>query len=437
MNPLPFKLFVALCLPTVSVVVAELLWVSGSQLYWLPIAVCGVGLLIGMRLAADVRDREQRTRAERQSAFAEARASEAALRTELDRLLAVLGSMSEGVLVLDAQERVTLANPSVRNLLALPDSDPSDNPTLLDLNRLPALYALAEQALSGKRAAEEISVAGRQVLVRSAPLYSAGATSAVVVFNDMTDLRRLEAVRRDLVANVSHELRTPLTAIRGYAETLKEGGLSDPERATEFVAIIYRHAERLSRLLDDLLELSRLEAGARPMRKDVIGLGPIVSRALDLVRPKASSRQVSLSIEMSEEPEILGDSEAIEQILVNLLDNAVKYTPQGGRVILRTQRSKPDRWRVAVEDSGIGIEPTHLARVFERFYRVDAGRSREMGGTGLGLAIVKHLSQAMGGRVGVSSELGSGSTFWVEMPATNAAPAFAGTAEREDVALRS
>jgi two-component system phosphate regulon sensor histidine kinase PhoR len=378
-----------------------------------------------MRLAQGVRDEEQRARAERQSAFIESRASEAALRTERDRLLAVLGSMSEGVLVLDGQERVTLANPSVRNLLALPDEEPGDNPTLLDLNRLPALYALAEQALSGKRAAEEISVAGRQVLVRSAPLASAGPTSAVVVFNDMTDLRRLEAVRRDLVANVSHELRTPLTAIRGYAETLKEGGLSDPERATEFVAIIYRHAERLSRLLDDLLELSRLEAGARPMRKDVIGLGPIVSRALDLVRPKASSRQVTLSVEMTEEPEILGDSEALEQILVNLLDNAVKYTPKGGSVVLRTQRSKPDRWRLAVEDSGIGIEPSHLGRVFERFYRVDAGRSREMGGTGLGLAIVKHLSQAMGGRVGVSSELGSGSTFWVEMPAASAPPVWA------------
>jgi two-component system phosphate regulon sensor histidine kinase PhoR len=423
--PLPLRLFLALCLPAVGVVAADLLWASGSHLYWVPLAVCGLGLLVAVRLAADVREKERRARAERQSAFVESRASEAALRTERDRLLAVLGSMSEGVLVLDGQERVTLANPSVRNLLALPDANPGDNPTLLDLNRLPALYALAEQALSGKRAAEEISLAGRQVLVRSAPLASAGPTSAVVVFNDMTDLRRLEAVRRDLVANVSHELRTPLTAIRGYAETLKEGGLSNPERAAEFVAIIYRHAERLSRLLDDLLELSRLEAGARPMRKDVFALGPIVSRALDLVRPKASSRQVTLSVEMTEEPEILGDSEALEQILVNLLDNAVKYTPKGGSVVLRTQRSKPDRWRVAVEDSGIGIEPTHLGRVFERFYRVDAGRSREMGGTGLGLAIVKHLSQAMGGRVGVSSELGSGSTFWVEMPAASAAPVWA------------
>jgi two-component system phosphate regulon sensor histidine kinase PhoR len=423
--PLPFKLFLALCLPAVGVVAADWLWASGSQLYWVPLALCGAGLLVAVRLASDVREKERRARAERQSAFVESRASEAALRTERDRLLAVLGSMSEGVLVLDGQERVTLANPSVRNLLALPDADPGDNPTLLDLNRLPALYALAEQALSGKRAAEEISIAGRQVLVRSAPLASAGPTSAVVVFNDMTDLRRLEAVRRDLVANVSHELRTPLTAIRGYAETLKEGGLSNPERAAEFVAIIYRHAERLSRLLDDLLELSRLEAGARPMRKDVFALGPIVSRALDLVRPKASSRQVTLSVEMAEEPEILGDSEALEQILVNLLDNAVKYTPKGGTVVLRTQRSKLDRWRVAVEDSGIGIEPTHLGRVFERFYRVDAGRSREMGGTGLGLAIVKHLSQAMGGRVGVSSELGTGSTFWVEMPAASAASVWA------------
>jgi two-component system phosphate regulon sensor histidine kinase PhoR len=430
MARLPPKLLLALCLPVGGLIAAELFWMAGTRLYWLPLAVASLGLLLAARLAADVRAAERSERAERLSAFVEVRASEAALRTERDRLLAVLGSMSEGVLVLDGQERVTLANPSVRNLLALPEINPGDgatldNPTLLDLNRLPALYALAEQALTGKRAAEEISIAGRQVLVRTAPLASAGPTSVVVVFNDMTDLRRLEAVRRDLVANVSHELRTPLTAIRGYAETLKDGGLADPERAAEFVAIIYRHAERLSRLLDDLLELSRLEAGARPMRKDVIGLGPVVSRALDLVRPKASSRQVSLSVEMTEEPELMGDSEALEQILVNLLDNAVKYTPKGGKVVLRTERTKPDRWRIEVEDSGIGIEPSHLGRVFERFYRVDAGRSREMGGTGLGLAIVKHLSQAMGGRVGVSSELGHGSTFWVEMPAATSATVWA------------
>jgi two-component system phosphate regulon sensor histidine kinase PhoR len=429
MATLPSKLLLALSLPVAGLIAAELLWVADTRLFWIPLLIAGIGLVVALRLVSEVRGVERLERSEQTSAFADLRASEVALRTERDRLLAVLGSMSEGVLVLDGQERVTLANPSVRNLLALPEVNPGgatpDNPTLLDLNRLPALYALAEQALTGKRAAEEISIAGRQVLVRTAPLASPGPTSVVVVFNDMTDLRRLEAVRRDLVANVSHELRTPLTAIRGYAETLKDGGLVDQERAAEFVAIIYRHAERLSRLLDDLLELSRLEAGARPMRKDVIGLGPIVSRALDLVRPKASSRQVSLSVEMNEEPELIGDSEALEQILVNLLDNAVKYTPKGGNVVLRTERTKPDRWRVDVEDSGIGIEPSHLGRVFERFYRVDAGRSREMGGTGLGLAIVKHLSQAMGGRVGVTSELGHGSTFWVELPAAPGATVWA------------
>jgi two-component system phosphate regulon sensor histidine kinase PhoR len=261
------------------------------------------------------------------------------------------------------------------------------------------------------------------VLVRTGPLRARGAASAVLVFNDVTDLRRLEAVRRDLVANVSHELRTPLTAIRGYAETLQDGALKDPERAAEFIAIIHRHAERLSRLLDDLLELSRLEAGSRPLKREPVTLGPVVGRALDLVRPKAETRQVLLQVELSERwgkdgPELVGDTEALEQVLVNLVDNAVKYTPPGGRVRLALGPSAGDGGtvRVTVSDTGVGIERAQLPRVFERFYRVDSGRSRDTGGTGLGLAIVKHLTQAMGGRVGVESEIGKGSTFWLELP---------------------
>jgi two-component system phosphate regulon sensor histidine kinase PhoR len=359
------------------------------------------------------------------------------LERERDRLQSILGAMSEGVVLLDQNRRIRLANPSARALLSLAAAAASDGdadaaqlgptqristelpPTLLDVNRLPGLQEISDRGLAGERAAVELTLQnGRQVLVRTAPLTEADSQSAVLVFSEVTDLRRLEAVRRDLVANVSHELRTPLTAIRGYAETLQAGGLAS-ERATEFIGIIHRHAERLSRLLDDLLELSRLEAGRRPLKREAFPLRPLVQRSLDLVRPKASHRRVDLSIDVPEGPNLMGDSEALEQVLVNLLDNAVKYTQQTGKVLLRARTEgvgSAARWRIAVSDDGIGIESVHLPRVFERFYRVDSGRSRDMGGTGLGLAIVKHLTHAMSGRVGVESEPGKGSTFWIELP---------------------
>ena len=356
-----------------------------------------------------------------------------ALERDRDRLQSILGAMSEGVILLDHDKRIQLANPSARALLNL--RSPSGNgaaslrdfeqpgedgpPTLLDVNRLPALHALADRGLSRAAGPSMTLQNGRQVLVRTAPLGRAGEGSTVLVFNDVTDLRRLEAVRRDLVANVSHELRTPLTAIRGYAETLQDGAMHDPERAAEFIGIIHRHAERLSRLLDDLLELSRLEAGSRPLKREPVALRPVIARSLDLVRPKASSRQVELSVTIPEGPDLLGDPEALEQVLVNLLDNAVKYTPEAGRVALHAHTvgmGSAGLWHISVSDNGLGIESDHLARVFERFYRVDSGRSRERGGTGLGLAIVKHLTLAMGGKVGVKSEAGKGSTFWIELP---------------------
>jgi two-component system phosphate regulon sensor histidine kinase PhoR len=305
---------------------------------------------------------------------------------------------------------------------------------LLDLQRLPALHTLAEEGLRGQRLTEEISLlGGRQVLVRAAPLSaSTGEQGALLVFYDLTEIRRLEAVRRDFVANASHELRTPLAAIRGYAETLLDGALRDPVRAEEFLGIIHHHAERLALLLDDLLSLSRLEAGSQPLAHERVPLGAVVRRSLDLVQPQAGARGVVFEVQIPEDMAVMGDPGAVEQILVNLLDNAVKYSTGAGEVRLRAQHlnrvpraearsdggdSHP-QIRVLVEDTGVGIEPRHLARVFERFYRVDSGRSRDSGGTGLGLSIVKHLTQAMGGKVGVESEVGRGSTFWFELPGT-------------------
>ena len=333
------------------------------------------------------------------------------LRGERDRLGAILEAMVEGVLVLDREQRVLLANRSVKEILSLPAEL---GETLLDLQRIPALHALAERALRGEPQTEEIPLSDdRATLVHTAPLREEGA---VLVFHDVTDLKRLEAVRRDFVANVSHELRTPLTAIRGYAETLLGGALGEPARAAEFTAIIHRHAERLARLLDDLLELSRLEAGRRTLASDPVVIRFAAESALDLVRPKASERGLELHVELADGLEARGDPGALIQILLNLLDNAVKFTPPGGRVSLRSERAG-ERVRLSIVDTGLGMEERHQLRIFERFYRVDAGRSREMGGTGLGLAIVKHLVQAMGGEVGVESAPGKGSTFWLELPA--------------------
>jgi two-component system phosphate regulon sensor histidine kinase PhoR len=221
-------------------------------------------------------------------------------------------------------------------------------------------------------------------------------------------------VRRDFIANASHELRTPVTAIRGAAETLLDGGLELPAQALSFVEMIVRHADRLTRLTDDLLDLSRLETGAWKPALGAVQLAPLATAALELFRARAEEKKIALDADVPERLRATVDRRALEQILVNLLDNAVKFTPQGGRVTLLGDGLGPTVM-LSVVDTGPGIEAQHQARIFERFYRADAGRSRELGGTGLGLAIVKHLAQVMGGEVGVESS-GNGSRFWVKLP---------------------
>jgi two-component system phosphate regulon sensor histidine kinase PhoR len=234
----------------------------------------------------------------------------------------------------------------------------------------------------------------------------------LLVFVDVSEIRRLERVRTDFVANVSHELRTPITAIRGYAETLRAGALSDPGVAATMVEIIFRQSERLSRLVEDLLELSRLEGKELKLAEQPVSLQEVANRAADAVRPRAQSKGIRLEIRIPEELTALADERAVEQVLLNLLDNAVKYMPSGGEVSI-SARARDGRCEIEVRDSGIGIEAKYLPRLFERFYRVDKGRSREMGGTGLGLAIVKHLVAGMKGEVRVQSQPGVGSTFTV------------------------
>ena len=271
-------------------------------------------------------------------------------------------------------------------------------------------------------AAALLEVGGRMVARNAAMMRLLGRAStvlettrsALLVLRDLTAERRADRVRRDFIANASHELRTPVTAIRGAAETLLDGGLDLPEQAREFVRMISRHAARLTRLTDDLLDLSRLETGAWKPQVGAVQLAPLADSVLDLFRKSAGEKGIVLDADVPERLRAMADRRALEQILVNLLDNAVKFTPQGGRVTLLGDGLGP-AVMLSVVDTGPGIEPQHQARIFERFYRADAGRSRELGGTGLGLAIVKHLAQAMSGEAGLESSP-NGSRFWVRLP---------------------
>ncbi len=336
------------------------------------------------------------------------------LARERDRLEAVLEGMEAAVVALDDQQRVTLVNSSARSLLELADSPVGSS--LLEIVRVPALHELVHKIKAGELAAGEFDLPGaqrRRVLARGTPQRATGG--AVLVMHDVTHLRRLETVRRDFVANVSHELRTPVSVIRANAETLLDGALEDPAVGKGFVEAVLRNSERLSRIIADLMDLARIESGKYEVERRSLSLQQAVTRAVEAVEHNAEQRDIDLRIDVDPAATAVADAKALDQVLLNLLDNAVKYTPQGGTVAVRTRRL-PDLVRVEVEDTGLGIEPQHRARIFERFYRVDTGRSREMGGTGLGLAIVKHLVDQMGGDVGVAPAAPRGSVFWFVLP---------------------
>ncbi len=350
-----------------------------------------------------------------------------ALQKERDLLGGIVRAMHEGLLVLDGNGRIAMVNPALRSMLLLGSDVVGKYP--LEVIRHPDFAALLDQSKgSGEPVPVEIelvAVKPTHLLVQAVRIAETGGLLIVLV--DVTEIRRLERVRTDFVANVSHELRTPITAIRGYAETLRAGALSDPEVAANMVEIIFRQSERLSRLVEDLLELSRLEGKELKLSQQPVLLQEAANRAADAVRPRAESKGIRLTIRVPADLRALADERAVEQVLLNLLDNAVKYMPSSGEVKI-TARARSGHCEIEVRDNGIGIEAKHLARLFERFYRVDKGRSRDMGGTGLGLAIVKHLVAAMRGDIRVESEPGVGSTFTVILP--QAAPELARTAAR-------
>ena len=363
-----------------------------------------------------------------------------ATREEEQKLRAVLASMVEGVLVVTDRGELVLLNERAREIFGLDPAHDYVGRPIVEMCRDPELQQLIRDTVrmppTAARLAREIAIAGeaaRVLAVNAAPVHGDQAPLGyVLVFHEITELKKLEAVRRDFVANVSHELRTPLTAIRGYAETLLGGALDDAQHARRFLGVIERNAERLTRLIDDLLTLSDLELGRLGLQRTAVSAQAAIEAACEVVGEKARRGGVALRHEEAADlPPIDGDGDRVEQVLVNLIDNAVKYTPSGGSVTVTARRAgngeregtpmrprpSADYVEIAVADTGIGIPSQELPRLTERFYRVDKARSRELGGTGLGLAIVKHIMQVHGGWMRIDSELGRGTTVRVAFPA--------------------
>lgn len=369
------------------------------------------------------------------------------LQSEGKKLAAVLQSMAEGVVVIDPAGNVVLCNRAAQDLFEIshahewrgkPLQAVSRHPVLQELlravaNRRPSDEPVAREFESEGRTPHHLSVSAMQVSEDRATI-----SGYVLVFHDLTQLKRLESVRSDFVANVSHELRTPLTAIKGYAETLLNGALNNPEIAQRFLTIIDRHSERLSRLIDDLLTLSHLELGTAELRWEEIVCADLVNEVFEIVKDKAERGGVTLTRECPADlPPLVGDGDRLHQVLINLIDNAIKYTPTGGTVtvtakIVRGPRSEvrgpneseietelEGEWiDVTVADTGCGIPEVEIPRLTQRFYRVDKARSRELGGTGLGLAIVKHIVQAHGGSLRIESQVNQGTTVHLLLPLT-------------------
>ncbi|MDE2058301.1 MAG: HAMP domain-containing protein [candidate division NC10 bacterium] len=350
---------------------------------------------------------------------------------------AILESMVEGVLAVDGANRILLINASACRLLNASSHAGVGKPFLEVIRNKEMLDLLDQTLKEGTFARQELRIftpVQRVLQVHASPLKSRAQTAgAMLVLHDVTELRRLEMVRTEFVSNVSHELRTPLTSIRGYLETLLEGGFEDQKHARPFLEVIHKHTERLGRLLDDLLDLSNLELEKATLHRRPTSLAEVVENGMAIYGPRATKQGIDMRVVLPNNlPFVLADRDRLMQILINLLDNGLKFTPKGGRVTVTARElrgseccevqsgseivSHTDCVEVAVQDTGVGIPSQDLPRITERFYRVDRARSRELGGTGLGLAIVKHLVKAHGGELTIESELNKGTTVRFTLP---------------------
>jgi two-component system phosphate regulon sensor histidine kinase PhoR len=414
----------------------------------LAVLAAGIGVIVVLRIARPLRDIAQGARRMSAGEFGQKLRVPpvrefAALAESLNRMArqlddkiraltaqkneqeAVLAGMIEGVVAVDLDERILSINRAAAEMIQAQSVNVIGKP-LSEAMRNLALAKFVSQILGSDEAVEgEIVLndgAGHErfVQARGTALLRAGGRKigALLVLHDMTRLHLLETMRRDFVANVSHELKTPITSIKGFVETLREGALEDPASARKFLEIIARQADRLNQIIDDLLTLSRIEREAQDPHvvRERGNLNGALRAAVDDCQRLLKQRKVQIALQCPKDLELSMNAQLIEQAVVNLLDNAIKYSPPASSIELTARRQ--DEWvLVEVADRGCGIGPEHLGRIFERFYRVDKARSREQGGTGLGLAIVKHIAQAHGGKVSVQSTLGKGSTFTVWLPA--------------------
>ena len=348
------------------------------------------------------------------------------LHSQRQQLELILANLADGIIVFNDAGKVIIINESACILL---DASPKKTQGLsaIELTLDHRFSAIVNQALSGHSAKEEImmrrSGTAKAIIlhISAAPVKDGTDVlgGAIIVMQDITLLRRLEKVRTDFVANVSHELRTPLASIRAAAETLQNGAFGDPRAADRFSGIIISESERLTNLVHDLLVLTTAESPEISLRKEPIAVDDLIYQVVDQLSAACPEGSIpKIKIQISEKlPLVDAEQEKIQEVLVNLIENAIKYTPPEGRVLIAAKPQDADGYlRISITDNGPGIPEEHVTRIFERFYRVDKDRSREVGGTGLGLAIVKHIVEAHGGHVGVESLLGRGSTFWFTLP---------------------
>jgi len=402
----------------VAALIVLLSYFSGSS-HWLLLLL--LTLILGLGLGRLIPRRSPAARELSGSARDDRLGAIGAIDFSPTLLNATVNEMREGLLVIDGEMRVVASNRAARSLFSHVD-DALNMRRLTELTRNPAIYDAFLDAVRGtERAGVKVETYGQAKRVfdlRVVPLRNGngrGATGAVGVFFDVTRLEHLELVRQEFLSNVSHELRTPLTSIMALAETLEGGAIDDQQHNRRFLSIIQKNAARMHRLIDDILELSAIEAGNVKVQPETVHLHSLVEDVIGSLLAVAATRSVKIHNLVALEAQVFADPHRLVQMLTNLIDNAIKFNREGGTVSITYASHGGDRIRV--EDTGEGIPAHHLDRLFERFYRVDRARSRELGGTGLGLAIVKHLAKAHGGEVTVESRFSEGTQFTIELPA--------------------
>ena len=412
-----FGLLLGVLSAAIAALLITLAYSSGTSRCF---AVAGTAVLTGLLVGLLLGRQARRTRALHIN-NQEGQVSDTGIIDFSPKLLdATVNEMREGLLVISQEMRVVASNRAARSLFSNVE-DPIGARRLTELTRNPAIYDAFLDGVRGKeRAGVKVETYGgerRIVDLRVVPLQSANGKAshgAVGVFFDITRLERLELIRQEFLSNVSHELRTPLTSIIALAETLETGAIDDPEHNRRFLTIIQKNAARMHRLIDDILELSAIEAGNVKVNQEVVQLHPLVEDVVGSLSAAASSHAITIHNLVPQEARVFADPHRLVQMLTNLIDNAIKFNREGGVVSIKHEGGGRDK--ISVEDTGEGIPAHHLDRLFERFYRVDRARSRELGGTGLGLAIVKHLARAHGGEVTVESRFGEGTRFTIELP---------------------